>query len=138
MSAPGLVVIGCGASKRAERCAAGSLYTGPYFGSCLATARAIAPAGRVLILSAKHGLLALSDEVDPYDLTIGQPGAVTPARVAEQASERGITGQHVTALCSARYAAILRHVWPDVATPLAGLGIGRQRHVLAVMREGTR
>ena len=28
----------------------------------------------------------------------------------------------------------LREVWPDVDTPLAGLGIGRQRHELAVIR----
>lgn len=34
----------------------------------------------------------------------------------------------------ARYTALARQVWPGLETPLAGLGIGRQRYVLAVMR----
>lgn len=134
MSAPGIVIVGCGAGKRAEPCDAGEMYTGPYFRSCLAAALDLAPFGRVLILSARYGLLGLYDPIEPYDLTIGQPGAVTAARVATQADERGITGLPVTALCSARYAAVLAQVWADVATPLAGLGIGRQRHALALMR----
>lgn len=138
MSAAPLVVIGCGAGKRSEPAPAADLYTGPYFRSCLATALAIAPHDRVLILSARYGLLALTDPIEPYDLTMGQPGAVTAARIAAQAAGRGLLGVPVTALCSARYAAILSRVWADTATPLAGLGIGRQRHALALMREARR
>jgi uncharacterized protein DUF6884 len=134
VSAPGVVIIGCGARKRAEPAEAASMYTGPYFRSCLATALAVAPRERIYILSARYGLLALADPIKPYDLTIGQPGAVTAAQLADQATARGLGGQHVTALCNARYAALIRQVWDDVSTPLAGLGIGRQRHVLAVLR----
>jgi hypothetical protein len=40
------------------------------------------------------------------------------------------------ALCGKRYAALARQVWATVETPLAGLGIGRQLHVLALLRTG--
>ena len=129
-----LVIVGCGARKRADRAPAAGLYTGPYFRACLATATAIAARDHVLILSARYGLLALDDQVDPYDLTLGQPGAIDARQLAEQAHARGLFGSAVIALCGARYAALLGEIWADVRTPLAGLGIGQQRHVLAAMR----
>jgi hypothetical protein len=135
VSAARIVIIGCGARKLAEPAPAADMYVGPYFRSCLATATAIAPRGRVYILSARYGLLGLDDPIEPYDLTMGQPGAVTADQLAAQAADRGITGYAITALCSARYAAMIRQVWADVSAPLAGLGIGRQRHALAIMRE---
>lgn len=128
-----LTIIGCGAGKRAGRSPAGDMYTGAYFRCCLATATAIG--NETYILSARYGLLGLADEIEPYDLTIGQAGAVTADQLAEQATSRGLLGRPVLALCSARYAALLGQVWSEVSTPLAGLGIGQQRHVLAVMRQ---
>jgi hypothetical protein len=133
-----LVIVGCGARKRDRPAPAADLYTGPYFRACVATATAIAPRDHVFILSARYGLLALDDPADPYDLTLGQPGAIDARQLAAQAAERAIIGRPVTALCGGRYAALARQVWADVTTPLAGLGIGRQRHVLAVMRTGGR
>lgn len=136
MNAPGIVIVGCGARKRSAASSAADMYLGPYFRSCLATATAIATRSQVYILSARYGLLGLSDVIEPYDLTIGQPGAITAPELAAQANERGIAAEPVTALCGARYAALARQVWPQVSTPLAGLGIGHQRHVLAVLRSG--
>lgn len=130
-----LIVVGCGARKRASAAPAADLYTGPYFSACMAAATAIAPREDIVILSARYGLLALDEQAEPYDQTLGQPGAISARQLAGQAERRGLAGRPVTALCSARYAALLRQVWADVSTPLAGLGIGRQRHVLAVMRE---
>jgi hypothetical protein len=133
MTAP-LVIIGCGARKRAEPTAARELYTGPYFRSCLSTALAIADPGDVLILSARHGFVRLDTWIGPYDVTIGQPGAVTATWLRAQARLGGWLDRPVTALCGARYASLLAEVFTDVKTPLAGLGIGRQRHVLAELR----
>jgi hypothetical protein len=130
----GIVIIGCGARKLSHPAPAAELYTGPYFRDCLATARVLAGDHNVLILSARHGLLGLADVIGPYDLSMGQPGSVTAVIVAWQAEARGLLGSPVTALCGARYVRVLREVWPDVRTPLAGLGIGQQRHQLAVMR----
>lgn len=129
-----LVIIGCGAAKLDRPAPAAQLYTGQHFRACLATATAIAPRDSILILSARYGLLGLDDPAEPYDLTMGQPGAIGADQLATQATARGQLNQPVIALCSARYASLARQVWADVATPLAGLGIGRQRHALAVMR----
>ena len=129
-----VVLIGCGARKAAMPQRPAALYTGPYFQSCLRAALATAPREQVLVLSARHGLLGLDDgPIDPYELTLGQPGAVTAAQLRAQAVSHGIADAAVVALCGARYAALAAQVWTQVATPLAGLGIGRQRHVLARM-----
>jgi hypothetical protein len=130
-----LVVVGCGAAKLDRRAPAAELYTGQHFRACLRTARALVPDGRILILSARYGLVGLADELDPYDVTVGDPGAVRYGELVAQAAERGELASQATALCSAAYVALLRHVWPDVNTPLAGLGIGYQRQKLAAMRD---
>jgi hypothetical protein len=137
-TAQGLVVIGCGARKTSAPAAPASLYTGSYFRMCLQAALAIAPRRQVLVLSARHGLLGLDDgPIEPYDLKLGQPGAVTAAAVQAQAATRNLLAAHVLALCSAPYATLVKQAWADVATPLAGLGIGRQRHALALIRGGS-
>lgn len=133
--ADGIVVIGCGASKQDHAAPARELYTGAYFRSCLAAATAAAPLERVFILSARYGLVPLGRVIEPYDLTIGEPGAITVDQLKDQAEALGITGQPVTALCSARYAGLVGAIWEDVTTPLAGLGIGYQRAVLGAMRD---
>jgi cytoplasmic iron level regulating protein YaaA (DUF328/UPF0246 family) len=130
-----LVIIGCGQLKRDHAAPAGQLYIGQHFTACLRTALAIADRADVRILSALHGLLTLDDVTAPYDVTMGQPGAVSGDLVATQAAADELLGRQVIALCSARYVAVLREVWPEVTTPLAGLGIGYQRHALAVMRQ---
>jgi hypothetical protein len=132
-AAAGFVVIGCGAAKLSGSAPAAELYTGQYFRACKMTAAALAP-DRWLILSAKYGLLWPWQEIGPYDLTIGQPGAIGAREVSIQAARLGMIGQHVTALCGAAYADVLGAVFPNVWRPLAGLGIGRQRAMLAELR----
>lgn len=135
MTEPRVVLVGCGARKSSAPALAGQLYTGRYFRACLQTALVIAPRGQVLMLSARHGLLGLGDgPIAPYELQLGQPGAITAEAVAGQARARGIASAAVVALCGRRYAELAAQVWAEVATPLAGLGIGQQRHVLALMR----
>lgn len=130
-----LVVIGCGAGKLDRPAPAAELYTGTYFRECLATARAIADPESIRILSAKHGLVRLDDVLEPYDVTLGDPFDRIPTRaVTAQAIDQGIAGRRVLALCSARYADLLRAAGFKVDAPLANLGIGRQRRKLAEMR----
>lgn len=134
----GLVVIGCGAGKLDRPAPAAELYTGQHFRACLLTARALVPDERIRILSARYGLVGLADELAPYDLTIGQPGAIGRDLVMAQANARGLLDSHVIALCAARYVELLRWVWPGLAAPLAGQGIGQQRHTLALIRSAAR
>ena len=128
-----IVIVGCGARKRLYPCRAVEMYCGQYFLACWAAAVTLAE-GNVYILSAKYGLLLPGKVIAPYDLTVGQPGAVTGDEVRAQARELGAAGRPVVALCSARYVQLCRSAWPAVVAPLAGLGIGQQRHVLAEIR----
>lgn len=122
-----LVVIPCGGRKRTERSPAGELYTGPYFLACLRWALARTYRHRVLILSAKHGLVGLEEELDPYDVRMGDRGCVTEREVLAQASARGLLFEQVVALGGRGYTSVCRTVWPDCETPLDGVGgIGKQ------------
>lgn len=132
----GIAVVGCGEKKLARPAPAGQLYNGAYFRSCAMTAAAIAP-GRWYILSAKYGLIAPSKVIEPYNLTMWQPGAVDVDVVRRQADALGLLGELVIALCGRRYADVLEEVWKPtgyVMRPLAGAGMGQQRHVLASLR----
>lgn len=131
-----IAVIGCSKTKAGYRCPAAEMYTGQYFRACLAGARVIAP-DRVYILSAKHGLLRPSRVIDPYDLRLGRPGAVTADRLREQARTAGLLGAPVVALCGADYVKLIEQVWEDVDAPLAGLAIGRQLHELRLLARGS-
>ena len=132
-----LVIVGCGAAKLDHPAPASALYVGQHFRLCLRAALALADHRRVLVLSARYGLAGLGDVLAPYDLTLGQPGAIPPALVAEQALLRGLADAAPVELASARYAALCHAGWPTVTAPLAGLGIGRQRAALArIIREG--
>jgi len=137
VAAAGIVVIGCGAAKLPHRAPAQLLYTGSYFHACMLTARVLAP-GRWWILSALYGLMPPGRPVDPYDVTLGQEGAVTAAELERQACAFGLADEPVVALCGGRYADLMAEVWPKVRRPLAGLGIGQQRHVLAALRSNGR
>lgn len=126
-----VVIIGCGATKRAVRAPAAELYVGSLFVSARRAAQALAPSSRILILSALHGLLRFDQPVDPYDKRLDDPGAVTAADVGRQARGLGILGCPVIALASRDYVDLCRQVWPVVAAPIYGMMIGNARHELA-------
>ncbi|WP_055689450.1 DUF6884 domain-containing protein, partial [Streptomyces prasinus] len=131
-----LVVIPCGSAKLDHKAPAGELYVGPYHRSCREAADALtADGGTVLILSALHGFVTLGQEIEPYDLRMGQLGSVTVEQLREQARELGVDGaQEVVILAGETYTDAALQVWPDAATPLAGLGgMGYQRQYLAAL-----
>lgn len=126
-----VVIVPCGATKAAEAQPACSLYLGSYHRGCRRYAHSVQPERRgVFILSALHGLLALSDWVEPYELTFGQPGAVSPATVRDQATKRGLWWTPALVLGGRRYVEIARqafehvHALSDDMPP--GSGLGRQ------------
>jgi hypothetical protein len=122
-----VIVVGCGSAKAPGRLPAGRKYLGSLHQAARRAAAVIAArtGGQVLVLSARYGLITLDTEVDDYDLSIGDPGAVSAARIAEQAAMLGITDAAVTVLAGRRYADLISQVWPDAARPLDGArGIG--------------
>lgn len=130
-----VVIVGCGRAKAAHPATAGELYTGSYHAACRRAAAARAGAdGTILILSAKHGLLALDERVEPYELRMGQAGSVTADQVRQQAAARGLLDAQVTVLAGRAYARLVAQVWPHAVQPLAGTrGIGEQLHRLTRM-----
>ncbi len=142
---PGVTyVIPCGGAKLARRAPASALYVGAMFRhtfdnatrcAALDVAAGLGPA-RVLILSARHGLVDPDQILEPYDLRIDQPGSVTAATLAAQALELGIDwGSQVYALLPrpylARLDAALRtlDVYVQDVYQAATAGIGEQRRV---------
>ena len=132
-----LAVIPCGARKRAGTHAARDLYTGPYFRAALAWAES-AGFDRVLILSAKHGLVGLDDQVEAYDMTFGDEGAVTSDAVRQQAYLRLVKHcRPVECVGGAAYRSVVRQVWPWATSPVEGCtSMGAHLRVLTNLAKG--
>lgn len=82
------VVIACCRAKLDRPAAARDLYTGSTFRSALAAAESghFGPDARVLVMSAKHGLVDPAAVLDPYDVTIDDPAAITAEAIVGQAA----------------------------------------------------
>ncbi|MEU5137075.1 DUF6884 domain-containing protein [Streptomyces californicus] len=135
-----IVVVGCGKAKQDRRVTAGAMYTGSFHGSCRETAKALLrDGGRQYILSAAHGLLDLSAEIDPYDITVNDPGSVSSDFVQAQVRDRGIETAEVTVLAGSKYVTLARPSWPGLDAPLAGsAGIGEMKQRLSRIRLAAR
>lgn len=108
------------------------MYTGSYHRACMRYAWSIARPEQIRILSAKYGLLQLTDVIEPYNLKMGQTGSITTVEVKKQASANGLLSEDVIALGGHLYTNICREVWPRCLTPLASVGgMGKQIQWLA-------
>jgi hypothetical protein len=122
-----MILVACGAKKRTEPARARDLYTGPYFKAALAYALELSPPRDVFILSAKYGIVGPDDMLEPYDLKVGQPGAITSIGLSDQAEVYGMLKETVVVIGGALYVGLCRKVWRDVEAPLAGKGgLGKQ------------
>jgi hypothetical protein len=130
-----LVVIACGGKKseRPEKIPAEQRYIGNYFTACLFAAEVMD--GPTMVLSALHGLIPLSKEIGPYDITFGDRRAVREDVLKQQAEELGLLDAKVTILGGEKYVKAVRQIWPDAEAPLKG-GIGQQLKQLAGMYAG--
>lgn len=146
-------VIPCGGAKLDRAAPARDLYTGSMFRHTLTNVERCAAgdeaAGlgpvRILILSAKYGLVQLDDVLEPYDLKMGKTGSVTAETLAEQAYALGIDyGAEVYALLPKRYLQRLdealrtlyvyvQDVYEACGGPDGRDGIGPQRRVNAII-----
>lgn len=134
-----LAVVPCSARKLDRPPPAGGLE--------LLAGLALAGAGRVervLVLSAKHGLLELEETLEPYSLRMGEPGSVTAGQLAQELDELRRGGHlELVPLLPRDYARELERaavkLWPFVGlapNPLAGSrGLLEQRRRLRELRE---
>jgi len=65
-----IVFIGCGVKKNNRKCKAETMYKGYYYLSCLFLARCLADRNHIYILSAKHRMLGLDEEIEPYNMSL--------------------------------------------------------------------
>lgn len=124
-----IVLISCGKSKRSHRCQAQHLYTGDLFQKSLAYARRIG-ADAIFILSAKHGLLELEQEIAPYEMTLLGMPALEIARWGDLVLERlrshaQLTDRFVILAGMVYRARLVPHL-TNVELPLRGLRFGEQ------------
>ncbi|MFF9649696.1 DUF6884 domain-containing protein [Streptomyces sp. NPDC014622] len=132
---PSLVVIACGGKKSEApgKIPAEERYTGNYFRACLMAAEVMD--GPTMVLSAKYGLIPLSEEIENYDVRVGDKDSVRLGTVRKQVEALGLEGATVTVLGGEQYVKGARQIWPDAEAPLKG-GIGQQLKQLAGIYQG--
>jgi hypothetical protein len=135
-----LIVVACGACKKAcFEAPAGQMYTGSYHRAARRAADALTtPGTRIMILSARYGLLDTDDVILRYEMRLGRRYAITAQGLKEQAEQLGVADTaQVVVLAPAAYADLAAHVWPHAQRPLAGTrGIGEQMARLAALATG--
>jgi hypothetical protein len=129
-----IVLISCSSRKLPYRARAEDLYASPLFRLNLRYARSLDP-DAIFVLSAKHGLVDLENNLEPYDLTLNEMPAEKVKEWAGQVLARlrsvaDLGSDRVVFLAGERYRKyLLPHVsHPEI--PLRGLGIGKQMQFL--------
>jgi cytoplasmic iron level regulating protein YaaA (DUF328/UPF0246 family) len=129
-----VVLLSCVSKKLARKARAQDLYTSTLFKFNLAYAKTLKPRD-IFILSAKYGLIALNDEIEPYDQTLNaMPEREKKAwadRVAQQLRTHiNMRDDEVVFLAGENYRKYLLAHLSHVTVPMRGLGIGKQLQFL--------
>lgn len=121
-----IIIIPCGARKLTRHARADEIYIGSYHRMCQRYAKKLGYP--FFILSAKYGLLRPSDIIEPYSLTLGQAGSVSPAFVNKQAQDLGIKNEDCIAIGGRRYTNLCKAIFKNCQTPLQNIkgGNGKQ------------
>ena len=93
------VIVGCGKDKHPDPRPAADLYRSTYITRSVAWARSVTSEDRLLIFSAKHGLIDGRTVIAPYDVSFRGPTsreAVDRDTLARQAAAFGLTGPTIT------------------------------------------
>lgn len=122
------VIIGCGKKKRDRPGPALDLYCSTYITTAARWARSVTREDRILVLSAKHGLIDSRTVIEPYDVSFRParraraPGVVIEPPVTErvvgaQASEFGLEGT-VIAIAGKAYRDVLVRATDGAVKPV--------------------
>ncbi len=129
-----IVLISCVSKKLPYKAKARDLYVSPLFRMNLKYAQQFSPR-QVFVLSAKYGLVALDEEIEPYDVTLNKMSAQErkqwAAKVARQLQERcDLDTDHFVVLAGKKYRQYLLPYLRSYEVPLEGLPIGKQLQFL--------
>ena len=127
-----LYLIACSGAKLGHAAPAAELYQGQAFK--LAMAAAERAGADVVILSALHGAVSPTRQLQPYNRALTDMSThqrrVWAAMTEQQLQQH--KGRAITVLAGKHYAAAVES-WPNVTRPLAGLGIGQQLAALKAL-----
>ncbi|MFJ4741083.1 DUF6884 domain-containing protein [Streptomyces sp. NPDC088775] len=135
-----VIIVPCGGKKAetakgqpVDAAPAGELYTGSYHAATRKAAKQLArPGDRIVIMSARFGLVDLTEWLPNYDLRAGDPGTVDADTLKGQAARLWLHQRPAVVLAGKAYTELARHVWADAVNPLDGCaGMGEQLARLA-------
>ena len=123
-----VVLISCVKEKLNKRTKAEFLYTSDYFKLNLTYAKSLNP-DKIFILSAKHGLIKLDDEIDPYEKTLNNMGVKERKKWASKVVdsigyETDIKEDEFVILAGGKYREFLLDKITNYKIPMKELGIG--------------
>jgi len=130
-----IVLISCVSKKLTHTARARDIYVSPLFRLNLAYAESLNP-DAIYVLSAKHGLLPLDDEIAPYDLTLNTMGtaqikAWAAGVVAQLAAVTDLKRDRFVFLAGDKYRKFIVPRLAQFEVPMQGLTIGRQLQFLS-------
>lgn len=125
-----IILISCVSQKRAHKSRVRDLYISTLFKLNLKYAEKLKP-DDIYVLSAKHGLLPLNEEIEPYNQTLNE---MTAAEVKAWAAEVLRKINHISDIQNTKYILLAgdkyrKYLLPslkDCEIPLKGLRIGKQ------------
>lgn len=129
-----IVLISCVSKKRGDRSKAKDLYISTLFKFSLKYAYLLNP-DAIFILSAKHGLLGLETEIEPYNLTLNNMSENEirdwSKKVINQLGQQvNLINDHFVFLAGNKYRKYLLPSLKSYEIPLEGLSFGRQLQYL--------
>ena len=135
-----IVLIPCVSKKLEKKAKASELYISPLFNLTFAYAKSLNP-DKILILSAKHGLLKLDEEIEPYNETLNNKPIAErkewSKKVLEDLREEAdLEEDDFIFLTGKNYHEFLIEKIKRYSMPLKGLGIGRRLKFLKENRRG--
>lgn len=130
-----IVLLSCVSKKLAHAARARDIYVSPLFRLNLVYAESLKP-DAIFVLSAKHGLLALESQVEPYELTlntmgVGQIKAWAGGVVSQLAEVADLKRDRFVILAGDKYRKFLVPHLAQFEVPMEGLTIGRQLQFLS-------
>ena len=125
-----IVLISCVSKKLNKKSTAENIYISPLFKKNLTYAKSLNPNG-IYILSAEHGLLKLTDEIEPYDKTLNNMRSNeikewSKKVINQLKSLTDLKNDEFTFLAGEKYRKFLIPELSNVKIPMKGLKIGKQ------------
>jgi hypothetical protein len=129
-----VVLISCVSKKLPYKAKAKDIYTSPLFKMNLRFANSLSP-DKIFILSAKHGLIDLEKEIEPYDKTLNSMRSAEKKEWANNVlcdlrKVADLDNDEFIFLAGENYRKYLISSIKNYNIPLKGLSIGRQLQYL--------